>query len=73
VFPSRSVIVTIVLLNVDLMCAWPCATFFFSFRRGFFALGFATWSPLDYFVAALRLTPTVFFGPLRVRAFVWVR
>src|SRR2546426_211687 len=43
VFPSRSVIVTIVLLNVDLMWAWPCATFFFSFRRGFFAFGFAMW------------------------------
>src|SRR5438094_10354488 len=40
VFPSRSVIVTIVLLNVDLMWAWPCAMFFFYFRRGFFAFGF---------------------------------
>jgi hypothetical protein len=26
---------TIVLLNVLLMCAWPCETFFFSLRRGF--------------------------------------
>jgi hypothetical protein len=29
------------LLNVDLMCAWPWTTFFFSRRRAFFALGFA--------------------------------
>src|ERR687891_1256637 len=65
VFPSRSVIVTIVLLNVDLMCAAPWAMFFFSFFRAFF-FGLAT-----YF--AFRLTPTVFFGPLRVRALVWVR
>src|ERR687896_2390010 len=41
VFPWRSVIVTIVLLNVDLMWAWPWTTFFFSRRRVFFALGFA--------------------------------
>src|SRR6478609_11881506 len=33
--PVGSVIDTIVLLNVLLMCAWPCATFFFSLRRGF--------------------------------------
>src|SRR5438093_4788635 len=72
VFPSRSVMVTMVLLNVDLMWAWPWAMFFFSRRRGFLAFGFATWSPLDYFVA-FRLTPTVFLGPLRVRAFVCVR
>src|SRR5580704_11476042 len=26
--------VTMVLLKVDLMCAWPTATFFFSLRRG---------------------------------------
>src|SRR4029079_7927223 len=41
VFPCRSVIVTIVLLNVDLMCAWPWTTFFFSRRFVFFALGLA--------------------------------
>src|SRR6266536_1087821 len=35
--PVGSVIVTIVLLNVLLMCAWPAATFFFSLRRTFFA------------------------------------
>src|SRR5919112_198251 len=33
--PVGSVIDTIVLLNVDLMWAWPCATFFFSLRRTF--------------------------------------
>src|SRR5438552_2549982 len=43
VFPSRSVMVTIVLLKVDLMCAWPWAMFFFSRRRGFLVFGFATW------------------------------
>ncbi len=31
--PEGSVMDTIVLLNVDLMCAWPWATFFFSLRR----------------------------------------
>src|SRR6266487_3993670 len=41
VLPCRSVIVTIVLLNVDLMWACPCETFFFSRRRGFFVFGFA--------------------------------
>src|SRR5437016_13840423 len=68
VLPDRSVIVTIVLLKVDLMWAWPWETFFFSRRRAFFCLGFAT----RYF-PFFRLTPTVFFGPLRVRALVWVR
>src|SRR5918993_542200 len=32
--PAGSVIETIVLLNVDLMWAWPSAMFFFSLRRG---------------------------------------
>src|SRR5918997_5697939 len=36
-FPFGSVIETIVLLNVLLMCAAPCATFFFSLRRTFLA------------------------------------
>ncbi len=35
--PEGSVIDTIVLLNVDLMWAWPWATFFFSLRRTFLA------------------------------------
>src|SRR6516225_6836907 len=33
--PLGSVIDTMVLLNVDLMCACPCGTFFFSLRRVF--------------------------------------
>src|SRR4051794_7970977 len=36
-FPWGSVMETMVLLNVLLMCAWPCATFFFSLRRTFLA------------------------------------
>src|SRR5690349_408960 len=36
-FPLGSVIDTMVLLNVLLMCAAPCATFFFSLRRTFLA------------------------------------
>jgi hypothetical protein len=32
--------VTIVLLKVDLMWAWPTATFFFSLRRGLRAADF---------------------------------
>src|SRR5215471_10587458 len=35
--PVGSVMDTIVLLNVLLMCACPCAMFFFSFRRTFLA------------------------------------
>src|SRR4051812_18505007 len=38
--PVGSVIVTLVLLNVDLMWAWPTATFFFSLRRGLRAAAF---------------------------------
>jgi hypothetical protein len=38
--PVGSVIVTIVLLNVLLMWAWPRATFFFSFLRGLRAADF---------------------------------
>src|SRR5215475_4273241 len=41
--PVGSVIVTIVLLNVLLMWAWPAATFFFSLRRTFLA---PAWRPL---------------------------
>src|SRR5207248_2702318 len=68
--PSLSVSATIVLLNDVLMCAWPIAMFLRTRRRV---------RPL---VAALRggaiylpffPRPTVFFGPLRVRAFVFVR
>src|SRR6195952_5438642 len=38
--PVGSVIVTMVLLNVDLMWAWPSAMFFFSLRRGLRAAAF---------------------------------
>src|SRR5438034_3860747 len=70
-FPSLSVSDTIVLLNDVLMCAWPTAMFLRTRRRVrprvADLLGGAT-----YFVAFLP-RPTVFFGPLRVRAFVFVR
>src|SRR5919106_6223590 len=72
-FPSRSVIEMMVLLNVDLMWATPWTTFFFSLRRAFFFLGAANTYPLYFFPLAFFLPATVFFGPLRVRAFVWVR
>ena len=84
--PSRSVIATIVLLNDVLMCAWPTAMFLRALRRarlraavrrgaggnaGSSILSRARRSrPESYF---LRCLPTVFFGPLRVRAFVFVR
>ena len=73
--PGGSVIDTMVLLNVLLMCAWPCATFFFSLRRTFLrlaapvrVLGVASRTYLAFFLPAM-----VFFGPLRVRALVLVR
>jgi hypothetical protein len=73
-FPSRSEIAMIVLLNVDLMCATPCTTFFFSLRRTFFFFGAAKKPAfLKCYFLAFFLPATVFFGPLRVRAFVWVR
>ena len=60
-----------VLLNVDLMCAWPCTTCFFSRRLAFLALGFAILEKLPYFFFAAFFLPAIaFFGPLRVRAFV---
>ena len=75
--PCRSVIVTIVLLNVLLMWAAPCGTFFFSRAAGssdpswrgaaaaFLAGG------MTYF--AFFLPAMVRLGPLRVRALVLVR
>src|ERR1700712_3663000 len=92
--PVVSVIETIVLLNVDLMCAWPIAMFFFSLRRGFRAAAFGAAmsvsllrglrdarhderagpeGPGRYLRPAFFLPATVRFGPLRVRAFVFVR
>src|SRR3981081_3069179 len=44
--PAPSVIVTIVLLNVDLMWACPWTMFFFSLRLGFFAFGIRLLLPL---------------------------
>src|SRR5712691_9459456 len=63
VLPSRSVIVTIVLLNVDLMCACPWATFFFSRRRVFFCLGLAT-GQLPSLLALLAPDADRLLGPL---------
>ncbi len=74
--PFGSVIETIVLLNVLLMCAAPCGMFFFSLRRLF-------WTFLEDGVApffggisgylAFFLPAMVRLGPLRVRALVLVR
>src|SRR5690606_34588629 len=69
-FPCLSVMVTMVLLNVDLMCAMPLGTFFRSRRRGlepFLGLAKRTASPYFFF-----FPPTVRRGPLRVRALVRV-
>ena len=83
--PSRSVSATIVLLNDVLMCAWPTAMFLRALRRvrlaprcdggqgamrvprSFLERGGRARSPTSC------AAPTVFFGPLRVRAFVFVR
>jgi hypothetical protein len=75
VLPWGSVMVTIVLLKLDLMWAWACAMFFFSRRRGFLAPDFFGGKSPDsfYFFVAFFLPATVFLGPLRVRALVWVR
>jgi len=78
VLPSWSVIVTIVLLNELLMCATPNVMFLRSRRRGRRppAAGFAMPCLLpDCYLRAMSffLPATVLRGPLRVRAFVWVR
>lgn len=82
VFPCRSVIVTIVLLKLVFMWAAPWATFLRSLRLGRRALPFCATSAvlLDAPAAgqclrtlAFFLMPMFFLGPLRVRAFVWVR
>ena len=74
--PCGSVIVTIVLLNVLLMCAAPCGTFFFSRRRVFWPF-FGAAAPLAFFggigYLAFFLPAMVRLGPLRVRALVLVR
>src|SRR5207248_476803 len=79
--PVGSVIDTIVLLKVLLMCACPCATFFRSLRRTFLAAaapvralgGISFCAPNAYFLPGFFLLATTFFGPLRVRALVRVR
>src|SRR4029079_4055010 len=70
--PLRSVIVMIVLLNVAWMWTCPWGTFFRS-RVLALTAGFRSamrlLDPRDF----LRRTPTVFFGPRRWRALVFVR
>src|SRR6188508_2775923 len=68
--PEASVSVTIVLLNDVLMCAWPMAMFFLT-RRLVRPRPAALRGGAIYFAFFPR--PTVFFGPLRVRALVFVR
>src|SRR5919205_3200381 len=65
--PSRSVSATIVLLKLVLMCAWPIAMFLRTRRRAR-PLVACLRGGATYFAFFPR--PTVFFGPLRVRAFV---
>src|SRR5438067_13680246 len=72
--PSRSVSVTIVLLNDVLMCAWPNGMFFRTRRRPPVRLRGAERACGDTYL------PTFFFwaiwprrGPLRPRALVFVR
>ena len=69
--PSVSVIETIVLLNELLMWTTPVLTFLRSLRRGGDRAGFGL--AIAYFLTAFFLLATVRFGPLRVRALVWVR
>jgi VIT1/CCC1 family predicted Fe2+/Mn2+ transporter len=57
------------LLNELLMCTTPDVTFLRSRLRLRGAGAFA----IAYFLTAIFLLATVFFGPLRVRALVWVR
>ena len=69
-FPSLSVRDTIVLLNEVLMCACPIATFLRTRRRVRPREAAALRGGAIYFPFFPR--PTVFFGPLRVRALVFV-
>ena len=85
--PVGSVIDTMVLLKVLLMCACPCATFLRSLRRTFltaavpvrafggisFCAPMFCYSCAGYFLPGFFLSATTFFGPLRVRALVRVR
>src|SRR5665648_11986 len=69
-FPLVSVMVTMVLLNVDLMWAIPLSIFLRSRRFVRTTLRAISVIPPFYF---LRFAPTVLAGPLRVRALVLVR
>src|SRR2546430_8957588 len=82
--PVGSVMDTIVLLNVLLMCACPWATFLRSLRRTFLTAaaparafgGICVCAPKvfrAYFLPGFFLPATVRLGPLRVRALVRVR
>src|SRR5204863_8332488 len=81
--PVGSVMETIVLLNVLLMCACPWATFLRSLRRTFLTAaeparafgGICVCAPKScaYFLPGFFLPATVRLGPLRVRALVRVR
>ena len=84
--PPGSVIDTIVLLNVLLMWACPCAMFLRSFRRTyltaparlfggilFLSSGGDRTATAVYFFPAFFLPATVFFLPFLVRALVCVR
>src|SRR3954453_12877359 len=67
-FPSRSVNETIVLLNDVLMWAWPIGMFFLGWRRPRCGcLGAGT-----YFFTFFLPATCMRFGPLRVRALVFV-
>ena len=71
--PSLSVRATIVLLNDVLMCAWPIAMFFsHAAARAACSWAAASATGRGHYLPFLP-RPTVFFGPLRVRAFVFVR
>src|SRR5215470_1574184 len=86
-FPCGSVIVTIVLLNVEWMWRTPSETTRFALRRraGAASAAAAFAAPPSgcsfamvllgpaYFAGAIFFPATVLRGPLRVRAFVWVR
>src|SRR4051794_20160534 len=67
--PSRSVSVTMVLLKLVLMCAWPTAMFFFALRRARGRLG----AGIYFFVAFFLPATCMRRGPFRVRALVLVR
>src|SRR5690349_13922772 len=80
--PVGSVMETIVLLKVLLMCAWPWATFLRSLRLTFLTAaeparafgGICVCAPrISYFLPGFFLPATVRLGPLRVRALVRVR